>query len=166
MESQQDFFEGLKTEDEKREEWSAAAEAMIRFKEPVSAPVEQPIEKQAGVVDRALAHGGAELQHLAKPSTLAALGIGAAAGGGMTYLGNRPRKDTGKGATEEAFESAVKHHHEKPETTFRGKMSGRSTEFMHGMAKAMREHPVQGTIAGAGTGAGIGLLASHLLRRK
>jgi len=139
----QEFFEELKTSDEKSDEWAAAAEEFIRLRKTASA-----------------------LNFFKDPATLAVMGGSAALLGGGTYLSSRPKKELGgKSSAEASLEDAVRGIKERGEANsgFLSKLRNRQTKFNYELAKLFREHPAKAALLAGVTGAATGGTLAKLL---
>ena len=165
-----EFLRGLKQPEDRQQEWTDSAEAFIRLRRQ-PAPIDDT-EKTAGMaqgaVDYAKNSVKSYLHGLKQTGTIlknpesdpyllpTTLGTGA-----LTYAGSRPMKSLdGKSAIESGLGWMADRQKEKEETGLGQKVKNRGTEFMLGLAKAMREHPVKASLTaalGAPTGLSWGL---------
>lgn len=128
-----DFFEDLKEDqDEDMQEWADAASLLVKLKSAQSLP------------DKIKAY--------AIPAA-----IGAGVLGGLAWVENRPRSDTGQSIIESRLERAVESRRDSPEPSgLLPKLRDRTTEFAYGTSRAFRQHPVKSALMAALTGAAGG----------
>lgn len=146
-----EFTDGLKTKEDQQQEWTDAAEALVRMKERAK-------QKTAGVLDH--------FPDVKNPFLMGAAGAGAIGNAVLSHYANKPREDLGgKSHQEKAYDDLLAAQHAKGEEGqgFGRKVHNRYNEFAGGLAKTFREHPGQATALGAATGAGAGFGLAKLL---
>jgi hypothetical protein len=147
----------LQLAEEKEGAATASAQPTAGAEQPVPemlAPAaEQGAVKMAGLLDKA--------KDLGKPSRYVPIAALAALGGGYSYLKNRPRAENkGKSDWEIEGEDQLTGQNaqdlDESEMSLPKKLKRRIVEARPGIAKALREHPIASTIAGAAAGAYVG----------
>lgn len=116
-------------------------------------PKIQMPQKQ-GPLRGALQKLGFDLKSFAKNPQVIGAVVGAGLGAGSTFLKHRPQERLGgysKGEVESAERIVAREG--RPETGFLEKIKNRTGELEHGLSRAFREHPVKGSMVGAGVGA-------------
>ncbi len=150
-----DFYHGLKGDDQQSAELTASAEHFVRLKQQTGLEAyrqEQELEKVAKLSD-------------IDPFMLAIPAIGAAIGGAGTYLSSRPNKDKGGTSADERATGAIARSTQPDKHSgYLAKLRHAGTNAMHEVAKASREHPLKAALLGSAGGALSGYGLTKLLR--
>jgi hypothetical protein len=167
MSTNDDFLDGLKSDQDRTKEWTDAAQFFYDIRRGAPEEIEPLPEKTAGLKDMGKAVAGVAgkidptglVNAMGKgpQHRIAALG-GAALFGAGTALASRGKKEYGgESGLEHALKADQKQRHSQPEPKgFVGKMRNNFSDFTTGLATTARKHPVAAGAMGALGGAKAG----------
>lgn len=174
MDSEDTFFDGMKNDRDKMQEWVDAAHFFVEIRQPREP---EPTEKTA--VDAKQIGRGAltALQRLdrtgvakamsSKPGAIAGLAGGALFGVG-TALASRGKEELGgKSRLEHSLAEEKASRDAGPEPTgFAGKLRGNISDFNASLASTARKHPVKAGLLAALGGAKAGTTLLNIFTKK
>lgn len=177
MSSNDDFFDGMKSDKDRDKEWTDAAEYFVKLRREPEAEIQPLPEKTASVGEKARmafnAVKNVDPTGILPVATHSRAGLATALGGGALMglgagLMNRGKKELGgQSSLEHSLHESKKQRDESPPPeSFSGKMRNNFSDLLAGMATTARKHPVKaGIFAGIG-GAGIASKGFQLLHGK
>lgn len=172
MGASEDFFDGMKSDRDRTQEWTDAAQFFVDIRRSPE-PEIQPLEKEASVGSTALGilgkidrTGTVNAMRSSKPAMIAGL-VGAGVFGTGMALASRGKKELGgKSGVEHYLAESKKVRDKEPEPpSFSGKVTNNLADFATENASIARKHPVKaGLVAGLGGAAAGSALFSALTR--